>query len=76
VPLATWRARIRDQVPVAGLLGAGFRKLPENEAYPRAGLLVEDLVEEVGIATLRDHLYPATAATWADACRRAGCTRR
>lgn len=54
------------------LLGPGFLELPEASAYPLAGLLVAAAVVRVGVDGLRDQLYGATAATWADACRRAG----
>jgi hypothetical protein len=72
VPLATWRERLGAHGVAAELLGPAFRKLPEAEAYPRGGLLVEDAVKEVGLAKVREHLYPATAATWVSACKKAG----
>jgi hypothetical protein len=71
--LARWNAEIATAPPIAELLTT-FSKLPEPEAYPLGGLLVEAAVAEVGIEKVRDHLYLATAATWADACTAAGTT--
>jgi hypothetical protein len=54
------------------LLGRDFFRLPERDSYPLAGLFLEAAIDKVGIEAVRDHLYPANAATWNDACRRAG----
>ncbi len=71
--LADWAHELHDPPSIALLL-AGFRKLPEPVAYTTGGLLVEVAVELVGRDAVRTHLYPATAATWAEACRAAGTT--
>lgn len=60
--------------PIAELLGYGFRKLPERTAYSYGGLFVRAAIAKLGLANVRDHLYGATAATWADACKAAGTT--
>ena len=73
--LAEWRkAPPRKGAEVARLLGPAFRKLPERETYPLAGILTGVLLEMVGREAFRDHLYPATPATWPEACRAAGTT--
>jgi hypothetical protein len=73
-PLAAWKSRVRAPDSVASLLGAGFRNLPEAEGYPIAGLFVGAAIGEVGAAKFRVHLLGAGAATWDDACARAGTT--
>ena len=60
--------------PVKEMLGAAFRKAPEGETYPFAGIVVATLVAKLGIVKVRDHLYGATTATWDDACKAAGTT--
>jgi hypothetical protein len=60
--------------PIADLLGRGFMQIPEGQSYPLAGLIVEAAVRTVGIAKVRDHLYPASAADWPKACAAAGTT--
>lgn len=71
--LDEWRAHLPPKLPTVGdLIGPAFRKLPEREAYPLAGILVSVAVERVGRDPFFAHLYGATAATWADACKRAG----
>lgn len=73
--LDEWRAHLPDKLPtVADLIGPGFRKLPEREAYPLAGILVSVAVERVGRGPFFASLYGANAATWAEACKRAGTT--
>jgi hypothetical protein len=52
----------------------GFRSIPEKYGYPIGGLLFETLLAEVGLAKASQHLATATAATWDDACTRAGTT--
>lgn len=59
---------------IADLLGAGFRKLPEGTSYPLAAIFVDVAIQAVGLAGVREHLYGASPATWADACKRAGTT--
>lgn len=73
-PLAELRKTTKGQGTVKELLGVKFRQIREQDAYPIGGILVEILVEKVGLANLRDHLYGATAATWDEACKRAGTT--
>jgi len=53
---------------------SAFRKLPEAQTYPVAGLLVDVIVKEVGAPHLRDHLFGANMDTWQPACERAGTT--
>jgi len=73
--LETWRPLLPKKTPaVADLLGAGFRKLPEQQAYPLAGLLTGALIEMVGAGAFRTHLLPATATSWEAACESAGTT--
>ncbi len=75
VALADWQRRLRDRPAAATLLPVNvFRSRPEAETYPLAGLLVTVAIEQVGLDAVRDHLFTATAATWADACKRAGTT--
>ncbi|HLU67345.1 MAG TPA: hypothetical protein VKZ63_13765, partial [Kofleriaceae bacterium] len=71
-PLSAWRGKIGAPPPLASLLGPGFRRLPEQEAYPVAGLLVDAAIARAGIAAVRDHLLAATPETWDAACKRAG----
>lgn len=72
VELGEWAERIDEAPPITELLGPAFRQRPEAEMYPIAGLLVGAAVERVGLAEVREHLYAATAQSWADACERAG----
>jgi hypothetical protein len=75
VSLADWPARLGERPLVSTLLPtAVFRGKPEADTYPLAGLLVTVAVERVGLDNVRDHLFGATAETWADACRAAGTT--
>jgi len=77
VSLSDWKRRLQLPVPpVANLLGKQFRQLPENQSYPLAGLFVQSLVDQLGIAKVRQHLYGATASTWDAACKEAGTTPR
>jgi hypothetical protein len=73
-PLADWQRALRGKVNarVVDLLGPTFRTLRESASYPIAGLLVGMLIDRVGLETYRAQLHPATAATWAAACQRAG----
>jgi hypothetical protein len=75
-PLADWQRRIETPPRVADLLGKAFRQLPERETYPVAGLLVAAAVQRVGLANVRDHLFGASAETWAAACASAGSSPR
>ncbi|MBK9031059.1 MAG: hypothetical protein IPL61_06945 [Myxococcales bacterium] len=73
--LADWQHTRGDRPPVAALLPMkAFRARPEADTYPLGGLLVTIAVERVGLDAVRDHLFGATAETWADACRTAGTT--
>ncbi len=72
--LADHKAAMTPGHSVSELLGPAFRKLPEKDTYPFAGLLVAAAVDAVGLAGVRDHLYRATPESWADACQRAGTT--
>ncbi len=77
VELGDWPRRLsRDVPPVVELLGPRFRQLPENQSYPLGGLLVGSTIRLVGLDAFRDHLYAASAATWEEACRRAGTTAK
>ncbi len=71
--LAEWERKLSaSRKSVAELLGPMFRRLPENDTYPVAGILVGALIEKIGIEKFRKHLYPATPETWKDACQAAG----
>lgn len=48
--------------------------MPEAETCPFGGMLVTVAIELVGLDAVRDHLFGATAETWADACKAAGTT--
>lgn len=72
VKLETWARKIKNAPTIAELLGPGFRKRPEAETYPIAGLLVRAAIDHVGLDNTRTHLYGATPQTWAEACERAG----
>lgn len=72
-PLASFKGTLKPR-PIAELLGSGFRALPEGEAYPFAGIVVDTIVTKLGLAKLRDHLYGATAQRWSEACEAAGTT--
>jgi hypothetical protein len=74
VPLSEWAGRIRSIPDPVAWMGPAFRRLPEAETYPAAGLLVQGIVFAVGIDAFRDHLLGATAETWVEACGRAGTT--
>ena len=73
-PLSAWRGKVTKQHTIQTLLGPGFRKLPEQETYPLAGLLVSALKDLVGLAKIKTHFLSATAATWEHACKAAGTT--
>jgi hypothetical protein len=70
--LDEWALRLDATPSITELLGPSFRKRPEAETYPVAGLLVGAAIEQVGIDRVRAHLYGATAQGWAEACERAG----
>lgn len=73
--LAEWQRTLGERPAAATLLPVkAFRGKPEAETYPFGGLLVTVAVELVGLDNVRDHLFGATAATWADACKAAGTT--
>lgn len=72
-PLATFKGKLKP-LPIKDLLGPKFRSLPEGEAYPFGGTVVDVIVAKHGLAKLRDHFYSATAQTWDDACKAAGTT--
>lgn len=74
--LQSWASRRFRRAPqLADFLGLGFRRTPERESYPLAGLLVGRLVDEIGIERLLAELYPATRERMPDACERAGLAR-
>jgi hypothetical protein len=70
--LDEWAQRLDTAPAITELLGPGFRKRPEAETYPAAGLVVAAAIEQVGIDQVRTHLYGATAQGFAEACERAG----
>jgi hypothetical protein len=75
IALSEWPARLPASPPsLDDLLGPAFRRTPEAVSYPLAGLLVETLVERVGLEGVRAHFFPATKETWAAACEAAGTT--
>ena len=70
-----WKKRLPEsRRTMAQFLGQLFRQLPEQQTYPAAGILVGALIEKIDLAKFREHLYPATLETWAEACRAAGIT--
>ena len=69
--LQAWAKKL-EMIPVAELLGTGWRKIPEDRKYPLAGLLVKVAISQVGRAAFREHLYGATVETWEQACLAAG----
>ena len=64
---------ILGQDPKA-LLGPAFRRTPEAQAYPFAGLLFDAAVRTVGLPAVVEHLLPATPETWDAALTAAGTT--
>lgn len=58
--------------PVTELLGGGFRRMPEAEAYALAATLVDVLIEAVGIEGVAEHLWSADGETWAAKLATAG----
>lgn len=72
-PLATFKGKLQAQ-PIKDMLGAKFRSLPEGEAYPFGGTVVDVAVARLGLKKVRDHLYGATAQSWDEACKAAGTT--
>jgi hypothetical protein len=74
VELVDWKKRLTTRTPLATLLGIQFRRLPEQETYPQAGLVAREIAERVGVAKLRETLWQATPQSWQAACERAGIT--
>lgn len=58
--------------PVPDLLGKGSFETDEADRYAFGALLADVAIETVGLQKTIAHLYPATPATWADACKAAG----
>jgi hypothetical protein len=73
-PFASFRKLATPSGPIRELLGPKLRSLPEAVAYPLAAIIVDVAVATVGLPSVLAHLYGATAATWDDACKRAGTT--
>lgn len=71
--LDEWKSQVKRR-PIADVLGKQFFAIPEQESYPLVGLLVEAAIGEVGLAKFGEHLYPATSASWDEACTAAGTT--
>lgn len=75
IPLAEWQRKLSDRPAALTLLPMkAFRSKPESETYPFGGLLVSVAIERVGFEKVRDHLFGATAQSWATACKAAGTT--
>lgn len=74
VELADWKQKLAKRAPLTSLLGAKFRQLPEQETYPVAGLVTAAIIDRVGLAKLRETIWPATPASFEAACARAGLT--
>jgi hypothetical protein len=72
-PIASFRGKLKVS-PIKELLAKDVRTVPEGELYPLGGTVVEAVVQQVGLAKFRDHLYGANPATWDDACKAAGTT--
>jgi hypothetical protein len=70
--LKDWKSRLHEPPTLAELLGRSFFQLPERASYPAAGLFVQAAVDELGVARVAQNLLPASASTWAAACRAAG----
>ena len=71
--LDRWAAAGREAPALEAMLG-GFRRRPEQETYPAAGLFVGALIEKLGMEKVRDHIYGATPERWVESCRAAGTT--
>lgn len=74
VELADWKQKLTKRPPLTSLLGGKFRQLPEQETYPVAGLVTGAIIDRVGLAKLRETMWPATPESWQAACARAGLT--
>lgn len=74
--LADWKKRIDKPLPLAKMLGIGFRQTPEAETYPQAGFVAGAIVRRAGLDKLREHFWPATRETWEAACARAGVSMK
>lgn len=72
--LADYNQQFDRTGKIVDLLGPAFRQLPEANAYPAAGLIVDALIGAVGLDAFRDHLYGANALDWDAACTAAGTT--
>ncbi|MEM7232986.1 MAG: hypothetical protein AAF517_12455, partial [Planctomycetota bacterium] len=74
--LSGWNERIpaNSRPSIESLLGSAFRRLPENRSYPLGGLFVGTAVKAIGLDEFRQHLYGASAQSWADACQKTGTT--
>ncbi|NUP10487.1 MAG: hypothetical protein HOW73_30935 [Polyangiaceae bacterium] len=73
-PLEAWKAKLSKRTPIRNLVGPDFRRMPESESYPQAGLVVEMMIGEVGLDGIRRHLFKATALDWDRATVAAGTT--
>lgn len=70
--LAQWRADVDLDTDPRAWLDVGFRRAPEAQTYPIAGLFVGAAIETVGWDAFAEHLLPASAQTWDDALTAAG----
>lgn len=62
--LAQWIPQLpADPPPLAELFGAGFRKLPEQQAYPLAGVFVSSAIAQMGLLKFY-RLYDLPLAEW------------
>ncbi len=73
ITLEEWRKKLRPR-PLQDLIGASFRKVPEPQSYPQAGLFMAAAIREVGLQKTREHLYSAAPRDLEAACVRAGTT--
>ncbi|MBK7876719.1 MAG: hypothetical protein IPJ77_13405 [Planctomycetes bacterium] len=71
-PLGEWKRELAGKAPAVAEMFTLFRKLPENVAYPLAGLFVDLCVREVGWDAFKQSLAGASASSWAAACKSAG----
>jgi hypothetical protein len=72
VELPDWKQKLTKRAPLTSLLGKEFRQLPEQETYPVAGLVTGAIIDRVGLAKLRETVWPATPESWQAACARVG----
>lgn len=71
--IAAWKSQMQ-YIPIATLLGSGWRNIPEQNKYPVAGLVVQVAVANLGRDKALRHLLGASVHNWDAACAKAGTT--